>query len=297
MTVKINEAIKKIQNARIKRITTEAFNNVAPRFFHEAASTSGKYHPIFSLGDGGLVRHVLAAAHFCERFLVAAPQLSQYEKDIALAAVLLHDSCKCGVEFESSYTVFEHPILVCQLFTPHTVEDRDTWKDICSLIASHMGCWNKPTKRDITNRLRLDEIIAAFKKSGYFVRPDIKSLSVEEIQNELALPTPDTFLRQLVANSDYVAADRSLTGLADVFDEESEEEYSDDIATACTVEDPYALNYKSKEDEPATKKQISYLSYLLSETCQKDRFAWVDLDTITKLKAAAAISELVKEVG
>jgi len=255
MTVKINEAIKKIQNARIKRITTEAFNNVAPRFFHEAASTSGKYHPIFSLGDGGLVRHVLAAAHFCERFLVAAPQLSQYEKDIALAAVLR------------------------------------------SLIASHMGCWNKPTKRDITNRLRLDEIIAAFKKSGYFVRPDIKSLSVEEIQNELALPTPDTFLRQLVANSDYVAADRSLTGLADVFDEESEEECSDDIATACTVEDPYALNYKSKEDEPATEKQISYLSYLLSETCQKDRFAWVDLNTITKLKAAAAISELVKEVG
>ena len=26
-------------------------------FFHEAASSTGKYHPSYALGDGGLVRH------------------------------------------------------------------------------------------------------------------------------------------------------------------------------------------------------------------------------------------------
>ena len=290
---RIDEMINKIQDDRVKRITVAAFANVAPHFYHEAASTTGKYHPMFSLGDGGLVRHVLAAAHFCERFLMAAPQLSQYEKDIALAAILLHDACKCGVKFESQYTVFEHPILVCQLYTPRTVEDRDVWKDICNLISSHMGCWNKPSKRDITGRL--DDIIDAFKRSGRFVRPDIKTLSVEEIQQELALPVPTTFLQQLVANSDYVAADRSITGLADVFDEVENIEEECETETAL-VDDPYALNYKSKEDEPATEKQISYLEHLLSETAHPQKYSWIDLETITKLKASTAISELLKEV-
>ena len=39
-------------------------------FFHEAASSTGKYHPSYALGDGGLVRHTKAAVRVAMNYLV-----------------------------------------------------------------------------------------------------------------------------------------------------------------------------------------------------------------------------------
>ena len=49
------------------RVSAETILEMMPDYFYEIpASSSGKYHPAFSLGDGGLVRHVKVAMRILE---------------------------------------------------------------------------------------------------------------------------------------------------------------------------------------------------------------------------------------
>ena len=84
-------------------------------FFEVAASSTGKYHPLFSLGEGGLLRHTKAAVRiayemFQDESITAT--FSSKEKDMMIIALMLHDGLKHGLE-KSQYVKFEHPILVC----------------------------------------------------------------------------------------------------------------------------------------------------------------------------------------
>ena len=72
--------------------------HVGAWFWASGASASGKYHPRFARGEGGLVRHTRAAAMVCEELL----RMSSYAymkaeyKDFARVAILLHDTRKYG---------------------------------------------------------------------------------------------------------------------------------------------------------------------------------------------------------
>lgn len=101
------------------------------------ASTTGKYHPPFALGEGGLVRHTLAACCWAKDLL----QLEQYsillpKADYILAALILHDSVKKGFG-KSKYTVGSRRYIECGAV-------------ISRLIASHMGQWNRAFNSNVT---------------------------------------------------------------------------------------------------------------------------------------------------
>ena len=58
-----------IKNSRIKK-STEIFVNMLPDyFFTTAASSTGKYHPAFAAGEGGLLRHSKAAAYILNEII------------------------------------------------------------------------------------------------------------------------------------------------------------------------------------------------------------------------------------
>ena len=44
-----------LKNEDIKKSAMELINLLPDYFFHEAASSTGKYHPKYALGDGGLL--------------------------------------------------------------------------------------------------------------------------------------------------------------------------------------------------------------------------------------------------
>lgn len=133
-------------------------DNKCPDYFYEiAASTTGKYHPSYALGEGGLVRHTKAATRIAVGMFVLFPQFNQLERDEIVAALIMHDTFKCGAE-HNRYTKADHPLIAQQMILDyyHENEDKfkvpyDTVEDICSLIATHMGQWNKDyrTKREI----------------------------------------------------------------------------------------------------------------------------------------------------
>ena len=62
--------------------------------WHVGASSTGKYHPAYSLGDGGLMRHQIAVVRFLNYFFELEQYNTQFttrEMDLMRVAGLIHD--------------------------------------------------------------------------------------------------------------------------------------------------------------------------------------------------------------
>lgn len=136
-----------IKNPRYKK-SAEVLINLLPDYFFEVpASSTGKYHPSFSLGSGGLVRHTKAAVRIAKEFFNDEALTGAYtnnEKDLMIIGLMVHDGLKSGL-VKSDYTKFEHPLLVCDYIKKNKEKLEFNDKEIdflVSIISSHMGPWN-----------------------------------------------------------------------------------------------------------------------------------------------------------
>ena len=59
-----NKELSYIKDSRIKESASVLVELIPEYFFIEAASSTGKYHPSFSQGVGGLLRHTKVAVRF-----------------------------------------------------------------------------------------------------------------------------------------------------------------------------------------------------------------------------------------
>jgi len=141
-----SKELELIKNATIKKFVTDSLEALPDYFFKVAASSTGKYHPAFALGEGGLVRHTKAAVTFAiELFRNNTVQnFTDDEKDIIVTALILHDGCKHGLN-GSSFTVATHPKEVVG-FLKENVPQCEYSEIIYSAIETHMGEWNTDFK-------------------------------------------------------------------------------------------------------------------------------------------------------
>lgn len=119
-------------------------------FFLIPAASTGKYHPEYAQGDGGLVRHTKAAVRMAQE-LYGIYKFPQRTKDLIIMALVLHDSVKKG-EVENKYTLFDHPLVACDFIKKYKDELKITKDDIdfvCECIASHMGRFNTSDYSDV----------------------------------------------------------------------------------------------------------------------------------------------------
>lgn len=144
-----------IKNPKIKNSCQTMINLLPDYFFEIPASSTGKYHPEFTLGEGGLVRHVKAAV-IIARDLLANPSIgNKYtsdEKDLMLMTLILHDGLKSGLT-HNRYTQFDHPTLIKNYILDNKDKLELTDKElefVSKAIESHMGPWNKDSYSDIT---------------------------------------------------------------------------------------------------------------------------------------------------
>ncbi|MBR4178606.1 MAG: HD domain-containing protein [Bacilli bacterium] len=140
-----NKELSYIKNERIKRSLIAMINKLPNYFYEVPASSTGKYHPSFSLGEGGLLRHTKVAVRIAKE-LFNNPSLNNFtddEKDLLIFALTLHDGLKSGLK-KSEYTLFEHPILMSNYIQDNkddlelTEEELDL---VCRCIKTHMGPW------------------------------------------------------------------------------------------------------------------------------------------------------------
>jgi hypothetical protein len=148
--------LKWINNKEIRKFAVYMIAELPDYFFVVPASSTGKYHPEYSLGEGGLVRHTKSAVLIAKTLLDLEQYQSKYteeERDIMLTALLLHDGVKHGLN-GSKYTVSTHPTEMVDFINDFIIKkDLNPWDDmittvkmICDCIATHMGEWNKDYK-------------------------------------------------------------------------------------------------------------------------------------------------------
>lgn len=120
---------------------------VADWFYEVGASASGKFHPKFSQGKGGLVRHTKAVVMFAEELL----RLSSYAymrmeyKDYVIAACIVHDTAKYGLTGDMDKTVYkDHAKNAAKLFENWCLTECDYRPSefLLGAIRSHMGQWS-----------------------------------------------------------------------------------------------------------------------------------------------------------
>ncbi len=136
-----------IKDNRI-RTSCETILDILPDYFYEIpASSTGKYHPAFSLGKGGLVRHVKVAVRFAKELLdnpCIGDKYKDWEKDIMFFTLILHDGLKSGLE-HNKYTQFDHPTLIKNfvLENKDKINLTDNELDLFAhCVEAHMGPWN-----------------------------------------------------------------------------------------------------------------------------------------------------------
>ena len=115
-------------------------------FFSIAASSTGKYHPSYSLGEGGLLRHSKAAVRIAKELLddpIIGDKYTDKEKDLMIMGVMIHDGLKSGIPQEK-YCRFDHPILMANYIEDN--KDKLKMSDderhlVSDVIRTHMGPW------------------------------------------------------------------------------------------------------------------------------------------------------------
>ena len=171
------------ENEDIKEFAIALIQDIPDYIWHVGASSTGKYHPAYSLGEMGLMRHQIAVVRFINFFF----ELEQYrskttsrERDLVRLAGLVHDSRKSGSQEDyekSKFTRFNHPVLMADVVKSFDGEylNHDEIEMVAEMIASHMGAWNTDKKSSVI------------------------------------LPKPNTTYAELVHLADYLASRKCLT--------------------------------------------------------------------------------------
>lgn len=120
------------QRARVESILTAT----PDRHAHEPASSTGKYHPAFANGEGGLVRHTKEVVRLAVMLFGVMPKQA-YDMDDVVAAAILHDMRKYPNE-DSAYTAKDHPRLMAAICRAAGMEA------VACLVETHMGQWGDP---------------------------------------------------------------------------------------------------------------------------------------------------------
>ena len=218
-------------NDDIKKFAEAVLDDAPDYFFHVAASSTGKYHPVYALGEGGLMRHTKAVVRMYNHLL----SLDQYrnlfterEIDLGRVACIAHDIQKSGDEAKyiaqsndgknKVFTVFYHPLLASQYILQYKNKylSEEELKFIASGVESHMGQWNTDKRSSVT------------------------------------LPTPETEMQKLIHLADYLASRKDL----DVSFED------DNTAHELPSIDEYTIGFGKHAGKKLTEIPKDYLRWL-----------------------------------
>lgn len=192
-----NIILNTFENEDLKEFCDQCLNTIPPYFWEVGASSTGKYHPEYALGVGGLARHTLALCRIMNHLFSIDCVKNQYtsrERDLLRIAGLMHDTRKSGSQEDyekSKYTKFDHPLLasneIARVWNNYdgkkmSIEEA---KLIRSVIESHMGQWNTDKRSSVELPTPEDKYQILLHVCDYLAsRKDIELQFDEEIKSE-----------------------------------------------------------------------------------------------------------------
>ena len=230
----LKEYFDSIQDENVKKFMEQCIETIPEYWYTVPASSTGKYHPNYALGNGGLMRHTIALLRFFNRLVrntMYGSPFTNREMDLLRVACLMHDSRKSGSDEDfaiSKYTKFDHPILAANVVrsieTEYiTVEEKEM---IANAIESHMGQWNVDT----------------YGKS------------------KVELPLPTNKYQKIVHLVDYLAAQKGVEVMFDGFKPETTVNESVDNATVDTYVFTFG-KYKGMKLTDVNEKFPDYIDW------------------------------------
>lgn len=156
-SVTFERELNYIKNEKLRNFTGYVLDKLPDYFREIGASSSGKYHPSYTLGAGGLIRHTKAAIAVAQDLFTAEIyDFTQNDRDIVTSALILHDGLKRGMY--EDHTAFDHPLLmenfIYEMYEEYIkinhLENINNITDlifgenihtIAGAVASHMGKW------------------------------------------------------------------------------------------------------------------------------------------------------------
>jgi len=153
----VQPILNTFENEDIKEFAMVLLEDLPDYIWRVGASSTGKYHPAYSLGEMGLMRHQVAVVRFLNFFL----ELEQYnskltsrERDLIRLSGLIHDGRKSGSQEDyekSKYTKFDHPVLMADVIRSFDGKylNHDELELVADTISKHMGQWNTDKKSNV----------------------------------------------------------------------------------------------------------------------------------------------------
>ena len=138
-------------------------------FFLVPASSTGKYHPKFAQGEGGLYRHTKVVSKIAMEMLEIEDRFTLNDKDLIVMASVMHDGFKYGIKKEK-YTRFDHPLIASKVIMKNQKKLSMSINDLrklCMIIESHMGKYNKDYNGNEVLPLPKNEIERFLNKCDY----------------------------------------------------------------------------------------------------------------------------------
>lgn len=145
-----------IENEDIRHFAEECIETIPEYFWKVGASSTGKYHPQYALGELGLARHTCALVRFLNHMLNVdcfGNRFTSREKDLMRVAGMMHDTRKSGDDeayTKSKYTKFDHPLLAAnEIRSLIGFISEEELEIIAVMIESHMGQWNTDKRSSV----------------------------------------------------------------------------------------------------------------------------------------------------
>lgn len=138
----LKDEIMLIRNADLRTdVAKFLVNEVPDYFFVVPASSSGKYHPSFSQGQGGLLRHTKMVV---EILFQLKPLYDKFDNiyDSLIAAAIIHDTFKHGW-IDKGHTVKNHEEMAAEKwkkFVEYKILDKE-YSIVYHAVRGHMGQW------------------------------------------------------------------------------------------------------------------------------------------------------------
>lgn len=199
----ITPILNTIVNYDIREFAKVLVNELPDYIWHVGASSTGKYHPAYSLGEGGLIRHQIAVVRFLNYFF----ELEQYntkftsrELDLMRVAGLVHDGRKSGEQADyerSKFTKFDHPLQMANVIRSFDGQylNHDELEFIAHCIESHMGQWSTDRKSSTVLPKPTDEYQNFVHLADYLAsRKDLTMAFDESAQPQVELPDVNEYV-------------------------------------------------------------------------------------------------------
>ena len=190
------------ENKDIKNYAQECIETIPNYFWEVGASSTGKYHPQYALGELGLARHTCALVRFLNHILSIDCFKNEYtsrERDLLRVAGIMHDSRKSGDDeaySKNKFTKFDHPVLAAnEIRTIIGFIPENEVEFVAQVIETHMGQWNTDKRSKTILPLPENKYQKILHLADYLAsRKDIEVLFTGYETPKKELPKPEDYI-------------------------------------------------------------------------------------------------------